>query len=393
MNELVLSSYIQIMQDGLVEHGKQESAGRFILDSIASQEKAEISTNFDAKKISRLVSRKDPVPDDIKEASLNSKVASNVEEYFRDEVVEDLNPYTKDDILQKLMTLIAQDVSISKSKKDEFKRLFAQKDDAKFLSNAFLYSLHRNNRFADNKIEYQDIPLLEEVNYKCPLTRMPLVENIKGQPRKCYEITQIYPIGLTTKEEIDFSSISKRPDNMDDPSNLIALSKKAAEEYSIKPTLKEFEILLKIKEFTTRRTKALNSINRLDLEEEIRLVLDALVSLTYSSELPQLSYDALKIGEKIEDYLLQVDIEKLVVRYYLYIESVFSNISEDFDVIASEIKLCSQRLEKAGLSQEEVVDNLTSWIHDKTFPCEQKGTLACRIVVCFFIQNCEVFSK
>ena len=201
MNELVLSSYIQIMQDGLVEHGTQESAGRFILDSIASQEKAEIRTNFDAKKISRLVSRKDPVPDDIKEASLNSKVASNVEDYYRNEVVEDLNPYTKDDILQKLMTLITHDVSISKSKKDEFKRLFAQKDDAKFLSNAFLYSLHRNNRFSDNKIEYQDIPLLEEVNYKCPLTRMPLVENIKGQPRKCYEITQIYPIGLTTMEE------------------------------------------------------------------------------------------------------------------------------------------------------------------------------------------------
>ena len=118
MNELVLSSYIQIMQDGLVEHGTQESAGRFILDSIASQEKAEIRTNFDAKKISRLVSRKDPVPDDIKEASLNSKVASNVEEYYRNEVVEDLNPYTKDDILQKLMTLITHDVSISKSKKD-----------------------------------------------------------------------------------------------------------------------------------------------------------------------------------------------------------------------------------------------------------------------------------
>lgn len=70
MNELVISTYIQIMQDGLVEHNKQESAGRFILESIAMQENSCVMTNLDAKKISRLVSRKDPVPDDIKQASL-----------------------------------------------------------------------------------------------------------------------------------------------------------------------------------------------------------------------------------------------------------------------------------------------------------------------------------
>mgnify|MGYP004700285231 FL=1 len=50
MNELILSTYIQIMQDGLVEHNKQEVAGRFILESIALQETACVMTNLDAKK-------------------------------------------------------------------------------------------------------------------------------------------------------------------------------------------------------------------------------------------------------------------------------------------------------------------------------------------------------
>ena len=50
MNELVISTYIQIMQDGLVEHNKQEIAGRFLLDSIAMQEAACVMTNLDAKK-------------------------------------------------------------------------------------------------------------------------------------------------------------------------------------------------------------------------------------------------------------------------------------------------------------------------------------------------------
>lgn len=68
MNELVFFTYIQIMHDGLVEHNKQQIAGRFILDPIAMQKDACVLTNLDAKKISRLVRRHDSVPDDIKQA-------------------------------------------------------------------------------------------------------------------------------------------------------------------------------------------------------------------------------------------------------------------------------------------------------------------------------------
>ena len=38
MNELNISSYIQIMQSGLKTHDKQESAGVFLLSSINDQE-------------------------------------------------------------------------------------------------------------------------------------------------------------------------------------------------------------------------------------------------------------------------------------------------------------------------------------------------------------------
>lgn len=68
-------------------------------------------------------------------------------------------------------------------------------------------------------------------------------------------------------------------------------------------------------------------------------------------------------------------------------------MTDVFDDIAGEVKLSSQKLEKAGLSQEDVIYNLTEWIHNKAFAVDTKGKMACRIVVCFFIQNCEVFSK
>ena len=99
MNEMTLSSLIQIMQDGFIQHDKQESAGRFLLESVTIQEDSLCTTDLNSK-ISRLVSRKDPVPDDIKQAALRNDIAVKVEEYFRQKVMSDINPYTKDDVLQ-----------------------------------------------------------------------------------------------------------------------------------------------------------------------------------------------------------------------------------------------------------------------------------------------------
>ena len=133
MNEMTLSSLIQIMQDGFIQHDKQESAGRFLLESVTIQEDSLCTTDLNSKKISRLVSRKDPVPDDIKQAALRNDIAVKVEEYFRQKVMSDINPYTKDDVLQKLMNIIIQDAEVAQRKKNEFQRLYDAEDDAYFL--------------------------------------------------------------------------------------------------------------------------------------------------------------------------------------------------------------------------------------------------------------------
>jgi hypothetical protein len=61
-------------------------------------------------------------------------------------------------------------------------------------------------------------------------------------------------------------------------------------------------------------------------------------------------------------------------------------------MIAAEIKISSQKLEKAGLSQPDVVAQLSEWIRNKAGLSSDRK-LACNIVVSFFIQNCEVFHK
>ena len=381
------------MQDGFIQHDKQESAGRFLLESVTIQEDSLCTTDLNSKKISRLVSRKDPVPDDIKQAALRNDIAVKVEEYFRQKVMSDINLYTKDDVLQKLMNIIIQDAEIAQRKKNEFQRLYDAEDDAYFLYSVFMYVLQRNNKIIANAVEYQDAPLLAEVNYECPLTHEKLVEEVKGIPKKKYKITQIFPDDLPSELAATFNAAYPRPKNLDAPENIIALSQEASENYLMSPRVDEYKKLYEIKQVTSKQYKAINAINRIELEAEIRAAIEGLISINPSDVLPQLEYAALRIDQKISDALLMNDVRNHVLQYYRYIETIFSEMTDVFDDIAGEVKLSSQKLEKAGLSQEDIIYNLTEWIHNKAFAGDTKGKMACRIVVYFFIQNCEVFYK
>ena len=234
---------------------------------------------------------------------------------------------------------------------------------------------------------------MAEVTYECPLSHEKLVEEVKGIPKKKYEITQIFPDDLPQDLAEAFDDVYPRPKNYNAPENLIALSKEESENYLMSPTVEEYKKLYEIKQITSKQYKAVNAINRIDLEEEIRVAIDGLVSIKISDDLPQLEYDALRIDQKIDDALLMNEVQNHVLQYYRYIENIFSDMTDAFDDIAGEVKLSSQKLETAGLSQEAVIYNLTEWIHNKAFAGTNRGKMACKIVVCFFIQNCEVFYK
>lgn len=165
MNELVISTYIQILQEVMIEHDKQESAGSFLLESISTQESANVVTDLSAKKISRLVHRQDPVPDDIKRAALKKTVQNGVYKYFEKKVLPDLNPFTVYDALSKLHRVIEQDTEIADRQKNTFYDLYKADDQCGFLVQTFLYSLQRKNKNSPDRVEPQDIPLLAEVNY------------------------------------------------------------------------------------------------------------------------------------------------------------------------------------------------------------------------------------
>lgn len=398
MNELNVSSYIQIMQSGFMTHDKQESAGVFLLESINNQDYvAEMgywTSNLSSKKISRLVSRDDPVPDGLRQASMQQVVIDATIEYFKNKVMPDLNPHLKDDTIDKIVKLISVDTSISDSKKKSLMAFHEAGDDITFLAEVFLYALNRPNKKQNNTVEYQDAPLLAEANYECPLCHNKLVDTIKGQAVKKYRITKIFPDGLDDDAMTEFVAIQPAPQRFDSPENLIALDEGCAEQYLLNPTADEYRILSEIKAQLAKNYAAKQAVNSVQLEDDIRTVLDALSTIRDASELVALEYDALRIDEKFdaENFILKNETQVQVVTYYRYIEKVFSNSNADFDMIASEIKVSSMKLEKAGLSQADVISQLSEWMRNKA-GLGTDGRLACNIVVSFLYKIVRCFTN
>ena len=185
----------------------------------------------------------------------------------------------------------------------------------------------------------------------------------------------------------------ERPVDYDSTENLIALSEKAFEAYLLNPTTDEFKRLLEAKKFLPTKYNARKAIDRMELEDDIRITLAVLMDSERSGELVELKYEVLQIDEKIKDNpLLKNEIQYLVLQYYRFIEKTFNDSQAYFDTIAAEVKVSSLKLERYGISKEDVVESLAEWIHKKS-KLGDRGKTACRILVVFFIQNCEVFSR
>ena len=399
MNELNMSSFIQTMQPGLMTHDGQEAAGVFLLSAINDQEYVGLhgyrTDSLGSKKISRIVSRDDHVPDGIKQASQLPNVIEDTVKYFREVVMPDMNPHLREESIDRVVKLIGVDPTIPDSKKTSLLALHTGGDDARFLAEVFLYAANRpNKKRADDIVEYEDAPLLAEANYECPLCHKKLVETVKNLPIKKYRITQIFPDSLDEDTATLFDAAYKAPSRLDTPENLIALDEECSDRYLLSPTVEEYKKLRETKEILTRNFAAKAVVNTIQLEEDIRTVLDALSTIRSESELVQLEYDALRIDEKFkpENFILKTETQIQVVMYYRYIEKVFSESEVDFDMIATEIRLSSKNLENSGMSQAEVIAALSEWIRNKA-GLGPDGQFACNIVVSFFIQNCEVFYK
>ncbi len=140
--------------------------------------------------------------------------------------------------------------------------------------------------------------------------------------------------------------------------------------------------------------KIAKGLNQLTLEEQLSEVIRLLRDVKPSSPDSGISYDAHKVEEKInQDYPLQWSVNMYVMGYYNKIKEQFSNMEGDdfsFDELADEIRLAYHKLKREKLSQTELFNRLANWILEKE-KLDNSYLEAARIIVAFFVQNCEVF--
>lgn len=394
MDKLNTASYILTLRVGLKD-SKKEAAATLILGTINDQGYVADHGYYEdlsSKKISRVLSNLANTPDGIQQASLIDEVIQQTVKNFKTEILPELNPHLKEDTLANMKRLVKSDGTIAEEKKDSLLQYLEKGQIAEFLAYSFLYALNKPN--IQNNVEevgINDLPFLTEVRYECPITHKDLVQEVRGKTRRRYKITQIFPVDLDDDTAETFNAVYPKPADFNDPGNLIALYDEEASDYLFDPTIDEYKKLYELKRDLVRAHKARMNVNEEKLEDDIRTIIEAIMNLEDAPATEPLSFDALHVADKIKGpFVLKKTVTDDAVAYYNYIEYVFSNSDVDFDLIASQIKTSSMILEHSGLTQREVVKELSDWIREGA-GLGSDSSLASEVVVSFFIQNCEVF--
>lgn len=394
MTEVCFSEYARCFQKSLQPPNEDLPTVtlllKWITDRPGVKDKKDNPINVDSSLTSNLLLRKVNVPKAIKDACSNSQIIADATTHFRSVVLPCLNPIVADDMYEEMEKAIENDTSVSKRTKAKFMKLLDNGQEAEFLANLLMYVINVENRKSGELADRDDIPFLAEVDFQCPICHRRLIEQVKANAIKRYDIVHIYP------DCVDFGV--DKPRNIDASSNLIALCHDHAEEYLVAPTKEAYQELTQLKQQASMLYARRVDVNEAALDEEIRNVLLGLSDISPDVPLEELSMDALRLDQKIlpANTLLLNDETTRVLRYYHYIEGIFASMERDgtgnFNLIASEIAVAFNKLNQGTLSQDEIVEELAKWIKNKS-GVGDKNLRACHIVVAYFIQNCEVFDE
>jgi len=244
----------------------------------------------------------------------------------------------------------------------------------------------------------QEVLLLEETSNTCPVCGCQLLRSKKNNVVKRYKVVRIFPDNLDREDFLEFSKVFSVRGQYDSAENIITLCTDCALDYEADTTLDEFKELIRIKKTLSQQRMLQQSLESVDIEEEISLVISALVGTSSENHFVDLGLQALCIEQKIDGKygLLINEISNNVIRYYKFIEEQFriadSYRSNSFERIASEVRLAFEKLEGNGIPQEQIYNELVDWMVRK-LNFEDRHRQAVAIVISFFVQNCEVFRE
>jgi len=138
----------------------------------------------------------------------------------------------------------------------------------------------------------------------------------------------------------------------------------------------------------------LTNLYRGSIEDEVKIVLDKLAQDKRADIKKELKYTPTSFKKKIEeDNHELIDKVEYNVIYYYVIRDYFAELEggndATFEKIAKRFRKHYEKLNKAGLSQDDIHDEITDMLATKSGATRT----TCEKVVAFFIQDCEVYDE
>jgi hypothetical protein len=239
------------------------------------------------------------------------------------------------------------------------------------------------------------IILTDQVNGICPLCTKSLTYVKNNKTYKNYDIAHIYPLNATMYEIEILKNEERLSNDLNSLENLIPLCKDCHPKFDKPRTVEEYRILLSIKKRIQKEQTQRKQWYDYRIETELNNILEFLAK---DEALPtdiELQYDPKTIDEKLNDSILPItkhQIKSNVSEYYLGVKTKLKQMDKlrsDISIsIALQVKLYYLKLTETYTIQQEIFDIMSDWINVKT---GRKSIDASRVIISFFIQNCEVF--
>lgn len=239
----------------------------------------------------------------------------------------------------------------------------------------------------------QEQELFAELDGKCPLCGDSLMAEKNGRRIRAYDSAHIYPHSPTAAQLKALKDVPT-PNDVESPQNIIFLCKRCHKLQDEGTTAADYLKLYMLKQEKSGAYRATQEASRIDIEPELKDVLDQLSAIG-ESDLTELSFQPLAVKRKIEEGALRRKVLWNVTTYFETLKRLFQELDErrssTFELIAMQFKQAFVKQEREALlpDKSQVFDTLVEWVHSKT----RGSRMASEAVVSYFIQDCEVFRE
>lgn len=239
--------------------------------------------------------------------------------------------------------------------------------------------------------------LYAETNGICPLCGCPLMitKSKFSKPTKVYELAHIYPLNPTPHQEKILIGYPK-PSQINSLENILALCPSCHSKYDKDFKLDELKNLQLIKKRFLDHAIAAQSITQYQLQGEIYQILDKISDFAIDNLTPiQIDMNISTVEQKLKNGMdkLQVhEIKRNAAEYYVRIKEYIKLLEQNSQI---KVRLLQNQIHTYYLyiydqhpnNKDLVFNYIVDWIMKKS----NKSPVASRILVAFFIQNCEIF--